>query len=78
MGTVQDFFLKRFKNKNVERFYLMEQVHMTSLGQVQPFIFFLSDYILRLNVLFINGETALITTNDFNFIVYKENIIYQS
>lgn len=41
-------------------------------------LFFLSDYILRLNILFINGKTALIATNYLNFIVNKEKIIYQS
>lgn len=52
---------------------------MAYLGQVRPFIFFpIRLHFLSLNVLFINGKTALITTNYFNFIVYKEKIIYQS
>lgn len=44
------------------------------------FFFFLPTqlHFLSFSVLFINGKTALITTNYFNFIVYKERIIYRS
>lgn len=37
------------------------------------FVFFLT---FIFYVLFMNGKTALITTNNLHFIVYKEKIIY--
>ncbi len=45
-------------------------------GQVRLFFFPLCDFAFsEFKCMFINVKTALITTNYFNSIVYKENII---
>lgn len=60
------------KGQNMKGFICRSSQHDWSGTYFSVF----SSYPIMFSVLFMNGKTALITTNYFNFIVYKEKIIY--